>query len=380
MDWQDEGVLFNMLLVGLEKYLRQSKSYPYPVELQYALNRLALCIANFPRTFPGFLILLEQPLEVWWCGGELPESFDPRLSLLYLHELTEAAEDYLLNNQLHGVDVKQVMLHTDNQPFRIFYEELRDAYQHAPDDELLGLEIEYSQVRAFIIRNPFTTPQALRMEFSMKWARIATLYMPLEAHPNVWVSNGACWHCPVCGALGIDRGGNPVATKPDVCQSRCPGIESWDRVPVEPHLQIVKPGILRRLVIPGRVEMALHERLQEIKKRYSAFTELRLYPGIDAYDIRIVFADYQRWAADVKDYHDPIALGKQMAGLPRRYDTNEQLQWDRLIYVVPDDRERLHPGYCERAAYEAGLKTHDIQIMTVSAFCREVEHKAWEME
>jgi hypothetical protein len=380
VDWQDEGVLFTMLLVGLEKCLRQGKPYPYPVELQYALNRLALGMSNFPKTFAQFLLLLEKPIEEWWCGGELPEAFDSRLSLVYLRELTEVAEDYLLNHQLRGVDVKQLLLHTDNLPFRIFYEELRDAYQHAPTDELDRLEMEYTQVRAFIIRNPFTTPSALRREFGMNWERFAAFYMPVEDHPSVWISSGACWNCPVCGALGLDRNGDPASTKPDVCQSRCPGVESWNRIPVEPHLHVVKPGILRRLVIPGRVELALYEHLQGIQARYSALTALHLYPGIDAYDIRLEFADYQTWAVDVKDYHDPIALGKQLTGSLRQYDADQPLRWNRLIYVVPDDREVHHPGYCERATYESGLETDAIQIVTISAFCRQVEHKAWEME
>lgn len=379
MKTHDEGVLFTMLAVGLEKCLRQRTPYPYPTELQYVMNALSLCMTDYPKTFPDLLTMFEKPVQDWWCAGDIPDSFDQRLRLVYMGQITEALEDFLTDAELRGVNLKQIMLHVDNLPFRKFYEQMSAAYDQAQLDEQITIEAKYAHVRMFLIQHPFTTPAALRREFGLQWELIDKFYISVEPDSYVYQSDDAVWDCPTCGALKSNRGGEPISIKPEICQNRCPSISTWQQVLIEPHLKVVSEGILRRIVIPGRVELDLCAHLQGIQTRFTTLNLPRIYPGVDAYDIQLHFGDGETWAVDVKDYRDPIALGREIKGGPFHYPQDNRLYWDHFYYVIPNERESSYPGYCDKVRYEADLEG-PIHILPLSGFCHKVEKKAWEIE
>lgn len=369
-----------MLVVGLDKCLRQRILYPYPAELQYVMNNLSLCMTDYPKTFSELLRMFEKPVKDWWCGGEVPDSFDQRLRLVYMGQITEAVEDFLIAGELRGVNLKQIMLHTDNLAFRKFYERMRTAYDQAEIEEQIDIEAEYAHVRVFLIQYPFTTPAALRREFGLHWNDVDRFYISVEPDSYVYRVGDVAWECPACGVLKSSRDSDPISVKLEVCQNRCPSTTAWRSIPIEPHLKVVNEGMLRRTVIPGRVELALYERLKDIQTRFTTLNTLQIYPGVDAYDIQQKFEDGETWAIDVKDYRDPIALGREIEGGPYRYPQGNRLYWDRFYYVVPDERESSHPGYCDKVRLEAGLERTPIHVLPLSVFCRNVEKKAWELE
>jgi hypothetical protein len=367
-----------MLVVGLEKCLRQRTPYPYPAELQYVMNVLSLYMTNYPKTFPDLLTMFEKPVKDWWCAGDIPDSFDPRLRLVYMGQITEALEDFLIEGELRGIDLKRIMLHVDNLPFRKFYEQMRADYDQTQLDEQIIIEAKYAHIRVFLIQHPFTTPAALRKEFGLQWELLDKFYISVEPDSYVYRSEGIVLNCLVCGALKSSRDGNPTSVKLEVCQNRC--LTDWQEIFIEPHLKVVSEGVLRRIVIPGRVELALYIHLQDIQTQFATLNSLRIYPGVDAYDLQLHFEDGEAWAVDVKDYRDPIALGREIEGGPFRYPQNNRLYWDRFYYVIPDERETHYPGYCDKVRREAGLEEAPIHILPFSAFCRAVKKKVWEID
>lgn len=379
MNLENDGTLFTMLVVGLEKCLRQPAPYPYPSELQHALNALSLCTVNYPKTFPDLLTLFETPVKDWWCAGQIPDNFDERLRLLYMDELTEAAEDYLETTDLRGMNLQHIMLHQDNIAFRNYFRQSRKAYDEASVEEQATIEAEYAKVREFLIRNPFTTPMILRQEFGRKWEGVDAYYVPVAPDSYAWTDKNAVWDCPACGSIASGRDGNGISVKPELCLNRCPTSQMWQATPLTSHLKVVKNGMLRRTVIPGRVELDLADRLRELQQQIPTLNPPRLYPGIDVYDIQVTFVNGRSWAVDVKDYHDAIALGWEIKRTPPRFEPNNNLYWDEFFYVVPDQREKTSPGYCERVRREANIRQSEVHVVTVSDLYNRAKKQAWSL-
>src|SRR5262249_39303922 len=150
-------LLFSLLVVGLEKYTHAKAVYPFPAELQHAMNGLALVMGlDYPKTRRAFLDLMNEPLDACWIahGGTPIPDFDNGLALLYGHELSDAAEEFLLNGKLRGVSLEEVSIIQDDAYMRRFFAQMRDAFQKATDDdEAVEIEKDYAEVRSFVIRN-----------------------------------------------------------------------------------------------------------------------------------------------------------------------------------------------------------------------------------
>lgn len=379
-----QRLLFPLLTVGLEKYLRQDRPYPYPQELQHAMNLLVLELRDaYPTTFAAFLALMEQPPESWYQGDNLPNGLDKRVSLLYRGQLNELTEDYLIAEDLSGLNLETLITHQENMMMQALIETARSQYQQADDDATaLKSEADYARTRRFIIENGFTNPMTIRQQIPIRYRELVTeMYQPVAALRDRLLYHDHYWHCEACGPLIFVGANRLQSLKPSACSVRCPGSAGWDRIPPDGDLMVLKPGIHRRTLIPGLAEISLFDWVVELSESNpDQLTNVTLYPGVDRYDIRLVFSDGEVWAIDVKDYRDPLALGKQIGSHPRPFDRDPRLRWSRTYYVVPDYREREHPGYREKAQREARLtRFRDIELVTINHFKRLVETKIWEM-
>ncbi len=383
-------LLFSLFLVGLEKYVKASTPYPFPAELQHAMNGLAARMGHdYPKTCHDFLALMSKPLQDWWVpyGGGQIEGFDSRFALLYRDEtygdeLSDPAVDFLIEGDLRGVNIAELLILQDNRIMRRFVEHMREAYQTTDnDDEAAQIEHEYAAVRAFVAENAFVYPKDIRRHVSYHLQEtVLEMYIPVAQQSSRLLFEDSYWHCRECGMVHVDHQKRRQGLKPDVCTVRCPGQAGWDKVPADPNLLILRPGIQRRTLIPGRVEMELfHYLADEIRPQKPQLVEVRLYPGVDRYDLRLQFSDDQVWAVDVKDYHLPTELGVHIARSPKPYDMDSRLRWDRAFYVIPDEREK--GGYCRIVRQEAGLASYpSVALQPMRAFKDEVLAKIWELE
>lgn len=378
-------LLFSMLVVGLEKYARADARYPFPAELQHAMNGLALMMgAHYPKTRRQFLELMNAPLSEWWIphGGEEIEGFDHRFALMYGDELSDPAEDFIIDGKLRVASIADLLIVKDNSLMRRFLEQKREAYQLALNDEdAAQIEAEYAVVRAFVTENAYTDPQMIRRQLPYQLQdTVREMYVPATQQHSRLLFEDSYWHCSQCGVVGVDHEKRRQGIKPDVCDVRCPGKADWEALADNMNLLVLRTGIQRRTLIPGKLELNLYHWLEdEVRVQKPQLIEVRLYPGVDRYDIRLLFADGEAWAVDVKDYRRATELGAHIAPHPEPYKADPRLHWDRAFYVVADDRDK--GDYCKTAYSEAGLFHYEtIQLLPEKKFRHEVENKIWELE
>ena len=95
---------------------------------------------------------------------------------------------------------------------------------------------------------------------------------------------------------------------------------------------------------------------------------VELWPGYDAYDLRIIFPDGIVWAVDIKDWRFPYLLAPRLTSLDRR----GSLTWDRAIYAIPEQREREHPGYLD--ILHNATVGQDFSVLTIHELLEEARH------
>lgn len=84
---------------------------------------------------------------------------------------------------------------------------------------------------------------------------------------------------------------------------------------------------------PGLVEIELERALHKLG------LTVDMWPGFDAYDLGVTFADGTVWAVDAKDRADARLLGRTMTAPP------DSPRWHRFFLVVPDHRFSTNDGY-----------------------------------
>lgn len=155
-----------------------------------------------------------------------------------------------------------------------------------------------------------------------------------EAIPGTRQHSGCFFPCPVCSW--------PMAIAPDgemACEShRCRKHGAMYRVrgnSIVPlgkadvpqkilceNMVQAKRGVWRYTILPGLAELELERRLAAISG-----VSIIMWPHLDSYDLHVQ-ADESSWKVDVKDWSNPISLGRHVAN---------RLPSDICI-VIPNDR------------------------------------------
>jgi hypothetical protein len=169
----------------------------------------------------------------------------------------------------------------------------------------------------------------------------------------------ACYRCLTLLTPLIDGG---WWCERDQCRSRGPAPRGRVLVvaDVGEVLQLSRP--LRQFVTgPGRAEVELEQRLRAMG------LAVEMWPGFDAYDLRVTFPDDHVWAIDVKDWAHPGLLGA--AARPVRSEPD----YHEACWVVPQFRVDARHDYLglyarSRPASAAGLRLlTDNQLVDAAA-------------
>lgn len=389
-------ILFNYLIVGLDKLQRQSEQYPYPAELRLAMNNLAIILGdNYPKTFPTLFKLLHAPIGDWLPNAELPSPLEPESSLLYRGQLTDEADDYLTGKGLQNIanfgDIQSIQ---ENQLMLNLLTEARQQYEN---NDAIAVENDYATARQFLIENPITTRQALvqKLRFNAYKSHIENMYDKVEDVQHLASKNGELLSCRECGPIHNVAFGQADSLKPTACKGRCPTETDWDTQAVTTNMFILKREIQKRTMIPGKAEIDLYKTMMKImtRQKIQILKQVRLYPAVDRYDLQLRFEYSNRdgemqevvWAVDVKDYHKPQNLGNDIKpkldeGIGKVFPNFlPNLKWHRAFYVVPDYREIANEGYCDilRGACESE-RFNELNIITSNEFIKSVEQLIWE--
>jgi len=320
----------------------QSFTLPYDAEAQRALNGLALaCLlqrAQPPASMPDLLRWCRtRPLEDWPL--DLPiDAFGP--------------DDYLINRE-------------SGEPTQLCHEwwvQGRDSAAAQFDRRVVRRAMQlcreasspesYTAFRRLLVMQPVLTSAdqfELATDLALEPIRplLENIYEPV---PAGYLRGGTYVTCHRCLTLLTPLVDGGWWCERDQCRSRGPAPRG--RVLVADDVgdvcQLVRP--LRQFVTgPGRAEVELQRRLQELH------LSVEMWPGFNAYDLRITFPDGHVWAIDVKDWAHPGLLGKA-ARVVRPEPPYDEACWVVPQYRIDNRRNYLSTYARSRPARAGGLR------------------------
>ncbi|MEG4250285.1 restriction endonuclease-related protein [Microcoleus sp. Pol10D4] len=371
--------VFDYLVIGSKEYLDRDKKYPYPDLLRHAMNALALEMEKsrpFPKTMNGFWKLLEEPVKDWCPSHFIPEEFDGDFGLMDEGSLSEEANDYLAEVLLEkgglpeyaSASVKQLAI--DNSKITKILKKLRNiSNEIAPEIA----QQEYLSVRSFLIKNPYTTPSQIRKTL------MRTKHISLEEIGELYEEcqdNQTYWYCDRCGVL-TEKHGKLKGIKPRLCGNHHKDQSFVHQVEWETGLLRIKDGIHQRVCFPGIPELNLYSALAELKEKHSnCLPQVKLYPGLDRYDLQLRFSDGAVWAIDIKDVRDPYKLAKKIEPL---YGEGS-LRYNESFYVISDRCMANYPDYLEILRKESKQLTNATHLVSEKSFKIRVNDKIAELQ
>jgi hypothetical protein len=271
--------------------------------------------------------------------------------------------------------LNETLLDEDDQPTPLCREYALtncDAEQEACQETMLKVLSEakknraphtYVAFRQFLIKNPVVTDDEL-MKCSFD-AQIGTLGSYLtdlyERVPISTVEQGKILLCGFCGWT-LQRSHGRLRCGDDRCRVLTGDFIHCviqERSEAPEHLQRVRRAIRRYVVAPGIYE------IKTVQQLHALGITAELWPGYDAYDIRIIFPDRTVWAIDIKDWRFPHLLASRLTPLER----HGNLAWDRALYVIPNQRIQEIPGYLD--ILRNATSEQEFSILTISELIEE---------
>lgn len=371
--------LFDYLVIGLKDFLDRERKYPYPDLLRHAMNVLSLEMKKnipFPKTINGFLQLLEEPVKNWCPNHFIPKEFDRAFGLIDEGSLSEEANDYLHEELVAKGKIPETansctqQLAIDHKKFINVLDKLRDVYNDINSGQA---QEEYVLFRPFLIQNQYTTTSQIRRIF------LRTKHVSIEEVGELYEEcqeEQIHWCCDRCGIL-TEQHGRLKGIKPSLCGNHHKNQSYVRQVKWETGLLRIKDGIHQRVCFPGIPELNLYSALEELREKYPDYLkQVKLYPGLDRYDLQLRFSDDAVWAIDVKDVRDPYRLSKNLQPLY----SEGSLRYDEGFYVVSDRCIKNQPDYLEIARKEAKPLPHTTHLLSAQNFRQRVSNKITELQ
>jgi hypothetical protein len=335
-------------VVQLEDVMRlDSFTLPYPAQAQRALDAVVLaCLSSGARPPSGLPELLRwcrtRPVGSWPLEGladALPDSRDRLID-----------ERSGRPTQLcHELAVKGRGDSAGRQYDRLVIAEAMRACRDTASPEA------YTAFRRLLVNQPVLTEAAwfaLGTDLYLDPVRelLGLIYSPV---PHAYLRQGSYTPCRRCLTLlvPVDDGG--WWCERDQCRA-------LGTPPPGPELRVQECGELRQLkrplrqfvTGPGRAEAALERALR------GRGLSVEMWPGYDAYDLRVTFPDGHVWAIDVKDWAHPGLLGRAAEAVP------PDPPYDEACWVVPRFRVDARRDYLDVYERERGKRAGGLRLLT----------------
>lgn len=353
MIWElsDDELTLHLIATGLVAVRRLAESgatlsYPYPAPLQQGWNRLvATCLMKGVESPIGldnlFAWCRAWPLAQWPLTLPLDE-MGPSDTLIDGPFLTETCEEWASASS----DVEAEL--TENQIMERAIGICR----------IKNAQATYAAFRRLLIEYPVLT----RDEHDKH--RLARVLEPLEQQfidafieaPESYVVDDSFHCCPYCGGLLQSVKGQFVCEEKR-CRARG-RITPSRSIPAASRVLHLRRGLHRYVTIPGLTEIRLAERLENLG------LTVEMWPGIEAYDLRVSFPTGAIWALEVKDRKDPCRLAKATKPIP------DNPSWTQAFFVFPDERKEERADY--KRAFENSRPPSFRQAHTKAVFFKEL--------
>lgn len=303
-----------------------SFTMPYDAEAQRALDRTALaCLlqrAQPPASLPDLLR---------WCR-------------------TRALEDWPLNLPFDAFGPDDYLIDPQSgEPTQLCHEwwvQGRDSAAAQFDRRVVHRAMQlcreasspesYTAFRRLLVDRPvLTSAEQFQLATDLYLEPVRSLLSDIyEPAPAGYRRNGAYTTCHRCLTLLAPLVDSGWWCERDQCRSRgsAPRGRTLIADEVGEVCQLARP--LRQFVTgPGRAEVELEQRLRKLR------LPVEMWPGFDAYDLRITFPDGHVWAIDVKDWAHPGLLGRAAQVV------RPEPPYDEACWVVPQYRVDARPNY-----------------------------------
>ncbi|KNB54210.1 HU-CCDC81 and SPOR domain-containing protein [Streptomyces caatingaensis] len=319
---------------------------PYPREAQRALNALVLeCLRNDaspPSSLPDLLRwCLSRPVSSWPL--ELPDDIFSEQDWLIDRESGKPTQF------CHELALKG---HTDSTAEQYDRLVINEALRACRED---GSPESYAAFRRLLVTRPVLT--------EADWFDVTTdLYLDpvrdlideiYDSVPDGHLRDGSYTPCGRCLTLLTPLADGGWWCERDQCrhQGAPPTGIPIDATTAGEVRQLRRP--LRQFVTgPGRAETDLEGLLRRLG------LAVEMWPGYDAYDLRITFPDGHVWAVDVKDWAHPGLLGR--AAEPPACNPH----YDEACWVVPRFRVEHRKDYIEVYERERGERARGLRLFT----------------
>ena len=296
---------------------------PWPSLLQQAHDLVLFQLITdgvpndqLPHSIADFIGLCHRPLHGWGLGIPSGSGIDfADILLLVDGDLTADAQEWFKTGPFPYLE------HFENAWFDRF---LRACNVSAVPQQ------SYVAIREWMIRHPIVDQlEFLTFKQNHDLALGDVIEAAYEPVPRHFIQDGSALQCVHCGCP-MYASPEPGCTRPDCRKQNLP---QGKPIPLPNEGRLLHPALLRFLMMPGRTELDLHDRL---RKRGC---EVSLWPGLDQYDLRVVLPNGRTFAVDVKDWKNPVLLSRsQKTELPTDH-------WDEFWYVFPDERVRQQRDY-----------------------------------
>ncbi|MEU4108052.1 hypothetical protein [Streptomyces sp. NPDC027717] len=320
---------------------------PYPATAQRAMDALVLqCLRNGARPPAGVPEMMRwaraRPLGSWPLDRLPIELFDAGDRLID----RDSGEPSQL---CHELAVRGYGDSTGRQYDRLVIHEALRACRAMSSPE------SYTAFRRLLVTRPVLA--------EADWAEVSTdlfldpvrflveeIYAPV---PLGFRRDGAYLCCHRCLTLLHPVSDTEWWCERDQCRHRGPAPHGRMLVVAEVGelRQLRKP--LRQFVTgPGQAETSLETELRALG------LTVEMWPGFDAYDLRVTFADGHVWAVDVKDWAHPAFLGRAASAV------RAEPPYDEACWVVPGFRVRARRDYLDIYARERRAEAGGLRLLT----------------
>lgn len=346
--------VFPYLVGGIAEASKTHFRYPYPPLFQQALNKFSVLQLLHGKTLSpelkDLLTLFEEPIDTWWPGA-LPQEVERQMGKVFT---------LMYDGQPDG----WVWRYLRERGAKLLAPESLQYFQ-ADIDQSAIIEVMnfcravnpprtdiYIAVRRFLIEHPWTTLSDLQQSLGsfpqIPMQLLNSFYETPDVFRRYALRNGSYWLCPHCDGIlsWEEQEPLPQCARHSVCGRLFPGYQGMQPCAERIDLLRLKWGIHRRVCIPGIPELKLFRWLETKKTLRCGLDDVLLWPGVDQYDLQLLFAGGEVWAVDVKDYENPSELFHKI-----HQDTLPKLgtlDWKRGLYVVPQYRIAWNKRYIQQ--------------------------------
>lgn len=243
-----------------------------------------------------------------------------------------------------------------------YYKELELESQKFIDLLFNKSQEEYCEIRGFLQQkeHAYLTNSMLLEEDDIRSFRNTYTDIFKAAYEKLTYSDAVVKICQHCGLVLRELDDDTIYCVSERCSKKSKGFTNYKEIKIfSEEIWVLKQNVARFIYYPGLLE-------QDIKKELQKFNIIPIpWPDKDTWDFKFEIKG-QAWVVDAKDVKNPRVIQEDIA-----MKEKEGITYDRVIYVVPSDRNKSYLDAIRRKIQDK----KKIYCMTLPDFRRLLEEE-----